>query len=246
MQREICKRITDLLATLPDNTHHVVYELLAALKLPGMNYLQTLYGLHLALKPKLYVEIGVRRGESLFLADPSTRCVAIDPDPRLPEMRENVEVNVTTSDKFFYNEERAESIRGFDLAFIDGDHSFEQAARDFTNLERLAGPHSIIAIHDVIPMDERTATPTPETSFHTGDVWQLMAGIVAYRPDLVALTVACPPSGLGLVGRFNPPPADAIQKWNCPFPTDWEVAVRMLNIFTNDPKVWGPALQGNE
>lgn len=252
MQREISQRVSNTLAMLPDNAHHAFYELLASVKMPGMGYLEVLWWLHQALKPKLYVEIGVRQGNSLFLADKSTRCIGIDPRPNLAEMRENVELSVTTSAKFFYHSERAETVRDFDLAFIDGDHSFEQAARDFANLERLAGLHSIIAIHDVIPMDERTAQPPdPVTGhtppFHTGNVWRLMAAIVADRPDLVAITIPCAPSGLGLVGRFGTPGAvgvRGIEAWSSDtFPTDWDDAVKMLNIIPNDPKQWGAALR---
>jgi hypothetical protein len=37
-------------------------------------------------------------------------------------------------------------------ALIDGDRSFAKTLRDFENLEALAAPNSIIAIHDVVPM----------------------------------------------------------------------------------------------
>lgn len=249
MQRELCARITELLATVPIQDPFG-YEALAKLKLPGVNYLEVLKLLHAGLKPKLYVEIGVRAGDSLYLAGEAANCIAIDPAPRLPRFQQNFNLHVSSSDKFFYYEDRAETCRGFDLAFIDGDHSFEQAARDFSNLEKLAGPHSIIVINGVIPMDERTSTPEADTAFHTGDVWRLMAAIVADRPDLIAFTIGCPPAGLGIVGRFGTHGATGmrgIEVWAADaFPRDWDHVVRRFNIVDNHPGAWMAALQGQK
>ena len=49
--------------------------------------------------------------------------------------------------------------QGSQRALIDGDYSFANALRDFENLEALAAPNSIIAIHDVVPM---TWMPEPQ------------------------------------------------------------------------------------
>lgn len=253
MQRELCARITELLATVPIHDPFG-YEALAKLKLPGMNYLEVLKLLHAGLKPKLYVEIGVGLGDSLVLAGSSTHCLAIDPSPGIWMSKTNWSLSRTSSDKFFYNEERVEAARGFDLAFIDGDHSCTQAARDFMNLEALAGQHSIIVINGVIPMDERTSTPEADTAFHTGDVWRLMAAIVIDRTDLIAFTIACPPAGLGIIGRFGSPPhyvtgigddaRTAAQAAS--FPSAWPVAMQWLNIVDNHPGAWMAALQGQK
>ena len=72
MQAEICTRIAETLATAPVHDHHG-YDALAYLKLPGPDYREVLRTLHAALQPNLYVEIGVRRGDTLRLADPRSR-----------------------------------------------------------------------------------------------------------------------------------------------------------------------------
>lgn len=242
-QSDLCARIAHALATAPIHDH-LGYEALAYLKLPGPDYRVLLRFLHEALQPKLYVEIGVRDGGSLALALPETRCIGVDPAAG-PPTRPNTAITTATSDRFFEREECRESARGFDLAFIDGDHSFDQAMRDFENLEMLAKPSSIICIHDVIPMDERTSKPEALTAFHTGDVWRLMASIVAGRDDLVAFTVACPPTGLGIVGRFK----DFVAGWpieDAPLDMDWDNLVRRLNIVPNDGKAIGEALLGKK
>jgi len=245
-QREMCARIAYTLANAPVDDPSG-YSALAHLKLPGPDYCAVLRLVHTTLRPNLYVEIGVSYGTSLVIAQPDTRCIAIDPSPNLDLLRNpptNIALNVMTSDNFFANVENREKVRGFDLAFIDGDQSFEQALRDFENLEALANSRSLIAIHDVIPMDQRTSTPTRQSTFWSGNVWRLMARIAQGRPDLVAFTVACPPTGLGIVGRFNaarrgvPTPSLEI-----PFDADWERQRQMLNIVENNLALVGQALQ---
>lgn len=235
LQAALCARIAATLASAPIHDH-LGYEALAFLKLPGPDYRAVLATMHAALKPKLYVEIGVRDGASLKLAGPDTRCIAIDPQPRVNIQdwpNRNTSWNITTSDRFFERQECVEKAKGFDLGFIDGDHSYGQVMEDFSHLEALAKPSSIIAIHDVIPMDERTAQPSAEgVSFHSGDVWRAMATIVEHRPDLTAFTVPCAPTGLGIVGRFG--------QWQvtngfCPAQLDmnWDVLTKRLNIVEN-------------
>jgi Methyltransferase domain len=248
-QAELCARIADALTTDAVHLEHGWrgYDTLARLKLPGPDYLDVLSALHRTLKPKLYVEIGVRKGDSLHLALPETRCIGIDPKLSFGAIeRPNTVLCSTTSDEFFADEGRCDRVRGFDLALIDGDHSFDQALRDFKNLERLAKPSSVVCIHDVIPMDERTAQPEPidKSAFHTGDVWRLMRSIVKKRRDLIAFTVACPPSGLGIVGRFNPFAEGALRPL-CPFPATWAEQVDALNIIPNDGAAIAAAFQRN-
>ncbi len=248
-QRHLCARIAKALEAAA--VHDPLgYEALAALKLPGANYLGILAALHLSLKPKLYVEIGVREGRSLFLAGTEARCVAIDPQPRVNIAEwpnRNTTWAICTSDRFFERDDMREKARGFDLAFIDGDHEAGQVTRDFTMLAALAGPQSIIVLHDVIPMDERTSQPKPDgAEFWTGDVWRVMAGIVAGRPDLVAFTVACPPTGLGIVGRFSKVPRIGWGPSTDRLDMDWDVLVKRLNIVDNDPAAILAALQGKE
>jgi hypothetical protein len=122
------------------------------------------------------------------------------PNPKLVEEgRPNTTFASATSDAFFERAENRVRAQGSQRALIDGDHSFAKALRNFENLEALAAPNSIIAIHDVVPM-----TWMPERHVEGRDSVpnrRLMAAIVK-RPDLVAFTVACPPFCLGIVGRF--------------------------------------------
>ena len=88
------------------------------------------------------------------------------------EGRPHTTFTIATSDAFFERPENRVRAQGSQLALINGDHSRAKALHDFENLEALAAPNSIIAIHDVVPddMDAKTATSKAETAFHIGDV----------------------------------------------------------------------------
>jgi hypothetical protein len=241
LQGYLCQRIAETLARAPIHDH-LGYEALAHLKMPGPGYLETLATLHKAIKPKLYIEIGVRDGDSLRQTQTGTKCIAIDPEPRcLNEVYDqpgtpawwsspDFTFAICTSGQYFAREENRERARGFDLAFIDGSHNAVDAARDFMELWLLSKPTSIIVLHDVIPMDAHTANPICKSSFWTGDVWRLMAGLVA--SDFHAFTIACPPTGLGVVcGK-----ADSWGLCNDPLDMDWGWLSGILNIVPNDGK----------
>src|SRR6266446_10517415 len=142
-QSALCERLDYVLATMPISDP-VGYEALAYAKMPGPHYYQVLAGLHRALCPRNYLEIGVRDGRSMQLALPDTRCIGVDPNPKWVPFTDNVALHKMTSDEFFAGL-GAHDIP-FDLAFLDGNHEFQQALRDFENLERNAHKDSVIVI----------------------------------------------------------------------------------------------------
>jgi hypothetical protein len=238
VQEEICRRID---AALAAGVHdHLGYEALARVKLPGEDYLAVLRRIHALLKPEVYVEIGVRRGESMACALPRTWKVGVDPSPG-PGVAADV-IATMASDVFFSDSQFAHNAvlhpaayRGlFDLALIDGDHSYEQARRDFENLLARRRPGSVILLHDVIPMDARTASPRCQSSFWTGDVWRLMREIVADFADCNAFTIACPPTGLGVVICDGPPPVVRQLHDNSALVPPWGTLRSWLSIVKND------------
>jgi len=174
--------------------------------LPGPNYYSTLHWIHQALAPATYVEIGVHEGDSLRAARPGTLCVGIDPRGSPPDGRSSsAQVFAMTSDEFFASHDLAAVLGGrpFAMAFIDGLHLFEQALQDFINLERYAGPDSLVVLHDCIPLDAQTSARVRTTHFYSGDVWKLTLCIREYRPDLRMVVVPAAPTGLCLVDGLN-------------------------------------------
>ncbi len=93
-----------------------------------------------------------------------------------------------------------------ELAFIDGMHQCEFALRDFINLEAWSAESALILIHDCYPIDALSAgrEPIPGLNCWTGDIWRTLVALRRNRPDLEVVTLACPPSGLGLVRGLRP------------------------------------------
>jgi methyltransferase family protein len=192
---------------------------LAAGQMPGPDYYAVLRWIHEILRPANYIEIGIRKGDSLRLASAETTCVGIDPEPDIQaELPPNMRVFRMTSDAFFADYgvphvSRSSRPGGFlsdllhaptfDLAFIDGLHLFEQALRDFINLERFASPQSVVMLHDCLPLDAVTADRTRTTHFYSGDVWKLTMCLSVHRPDLKMKMIRTGPTGLCVVSNLD-------------------------------------------
>jgi hypothetical protein len=176
--------------------------------MPAMEYYNLLRRVHADLRPRTYVEVGVRAGASLDLANGCAVRIGIDPAPALDPTLEldDAVILETTSDEAFATGavERALGGTRVDLAFIDGMHLFEFALRDFANLERLAHERSVILVHDCLPIDEVTSSRERTTDVWTGDVWKVVPCLLENRPDLHVVTSDVSPSGLAFVSRLDP------------------------------------------
>lgn len=180
---------------------------LAALNLPGIGYLDWLEKLYGFLKPKNVIEIGVSQSASLARVPAPAIAIGVDPVPSvIYPLQTEAHIFAETSDDFFARRYVRELLRGepLSIGFIDGSHLFEQALRDFMNLEKYCGPNSLIMFHDTVPLDELTQRREPETHFSTGDVWKTILCLKQYRSDLEIFTIATPPTGLTLVLGLDP------------------------------------------
>jgi hypothetical protein len=193
-------------------------------------YLEVLKDVHAALKPRRYLEIGVRDGDSLALA--TSEAIGIDPAPRLTmTLPASTTLYQETSDQFFREHAKTALAAGVDLAFIDGMHLFENALRDFMHLESYAHPATVIAFDDVLPNHPLQAARQRQTNVWTGDVWKIAACLRKYRPDLLLLLVTSSPTGLLLVAgldassrllreAYNPVVAEFTRDYRGEVPTD--------------------------
>ena len=167
-----------------------------------MQYLDFLAQVHDLLKPRTYLEIGVRNGHSMALS--STRSIGIDP---AYEIADDVKIGpdatlyMETSDDFFAGENPLSAFEEpvIDLAFIDGLHLYEFVLRDFMNVEKYAAPGSVVIFDDVLPRATVHAARDRETRTWTGDVWKIIPTLREVRPDLILLLVRTTPTGLLLV-----------------------------------------------
>jgi hypothetical protein len=170
-----------------------------------VQYLDFLTGLHQAVRPRAYLEIGLRHGHSLALAD----CPALGVDPAFKlkvELGDNVQLLRETSDEYFARPKPLKPLGGSkpDMAFIDGMHLAEFALRDFIGVERLSPWTGVIVFDDILPRTVEEAARDRRTRAWTGDVYKLLGILARHRPDLICLRVGTQPTGLLLVLGLDP------------------------------------------
>lgn len=228
----------------------VLYRGLCRLTFPGDDHVRLLRALHERVQPKFYVEIGVSKGVSISVARPSTESVGIDPMPQIGKrLPSNISIYTETSDAFFHAYEQRPQFAGrkIDMAFIDGLHLFEQALRDFVNVEKRATANGLIAIHDCIPFDEVASARDYHAPYWVGDVWKCLAILMDHRPDLQIEIVGAPPSGLVLVSKINPASRilddkfDSLVRDYAPLRfVDWETSyAKRIQIIPSDAEAIG-------
>jgi hypothetical protein len=165
-----------------------------------------LEAIHLAYRPRSYLEIGVKTGRSLALSN--TKTIAVDPDPEIAfEISCDLQLVQETSDEFFARDDGLAHFPGrrVDLAFVDGLHLVEFALRDFMNVERHAEWTSVIVIDDVLPRGRNEASrERGERKVWTGDVFKIHAVLARYRPDLLLLPVDTEPTGTLVILGADP------------------------------------------
>jgi predicted O-methyltransferase YrrM len=167
------------------------------------HYLAALSRIHEALHPELYLEIGVRAGDSLLLA--AQAAIGVDPDMRLARSAPTTAALYhMTSDEFFRRDAAGAIDRPIDLAFIDGLHLFEYALRDFMNTERRASRCGLIVADDIFPNHAVQGSRFRRTRVWAGDVWRLLLCLSEQRPDLILLPLDCSPTGLLLIAGLDP------------------------------------------
>ncbi len=175
--------------------------------MPGPDYRAVIEQIHKFLKPSSYVEIGILHGDTLLLAARDTKCVGIDPDPQLRDEAKNVAtVFRLTSDDYFAQNDLKKAIGEdhFSLAFIDGLHLWEQAFKDFINLEKYANKKSVVIIHDCFALDRVSSERVRDSQFWSGDVWKVAVCLKVERPDLKMAMIPAFPTGLCVVAGLDP------------------------------------------
>ena len=185
--------------------------------LTGEDYKTLLGRLHATLRPATYLEVGSRDGSSLALA--TCPSIAIDPmfnlTPAFMGDKPSCCLYRMGSDAFFKSYDPEAILGGkIEFAFLDGLHLAEFLVRDFINVERICRPNSIIAIHDVVPLDAAMARrhetgPDAEQSrrypgYWTGDVWKAIVALRRLRPALQVMVVDAQPTGVALVTGLDP------------------------------------------
>jgi hypothetical protein len=158
------------------------------------------------LRAERYLEIGVYRGETFRDVDIVDR-TAVDPNFLFDTTElENQHTHFfkQTSDDFFASQPLGAP---YDIAFIDGLHTFEQLVRDLSNALLRTHENSVLILDDTVPNDVYSTLPTVastyrhrvaagdlDTSWH-GDVFKIIYYIHDFWPGLNYRTI---------VGSGNP------------------------------------------
>ena len=157
----------------------------------------------------VYLEIGVRDGESFRLAR-AARKIGIDPvrRPALADLRAGEEFFEMTSDDFF-GVAAGQVLAGtrVDVALIDGLHEFRHALRDLLGVERHMRADGVVVLDDCNPRSDRAAADAGDGGAWNGDVWKVAEYVRHERPDLRFVTVDAD-QGVGLVTGFGGPVPD--------------------------------------
>jgi hypothetical protein len=154
-------------------------------------------------RPRVYVEIGVREGESFRHANADQK-VGIDPElrPSMAALRPGERFMQMTSDDFFAGADGVLTPQTVHVALVDGLHEFRQALRDVLNLEPYMHPKGVVLLDDCNPRSAERASEEPIPGAWNGDVWKVPACLRVERPDLIVATLDAD-EGVGVVAGFG-------------------------------------------
>lgn len=121
-----------------------------------------------------YLEIGVRNGDSFL----PVRCAnKIGVDISFPVKFSDGLLYEMSSDDYF---DLHASF--FDVAYIDGDHTYEQSLKDVLNCLQWMNPNGVILMDDCNPIHREWATPafTGASPYWCGEAWKTILTLRTY------------------------------------------------------------------
>lgn len=137
-----------------------------------------------------YLELGIWDASTIAkIREVCENCVGVD----IKDQRKyfNFTFKCMDTDSFFANNEES-----FDVIFIDADHKFESAKKDFINSLKILNKHGIIFIHDTDPI-----RPEYLDFGYCGDSYRMLSWIEEKQPGLESITLPVGTAGLTIVKR---------------------------------------------
>ncbi len=149
-------------------------------------------------KPNIYVELGLYEGETIHKILPLAKKiygVDLKKNPQLDNLQlnnSNLYIHYTDTHTFFENFNE-----GIDMIFIDADHCFNSASKDFENALKRLNPGGIIILHDTDPVEDWLIDPK-----YCGDSYRIVS-LLEKRDDVNIVTIPLESSGLSIVTKKN-------------------------------------------
>lgn len=149
-------------------------------------------------KPKLYIELGLHVGDTFKKVQPHVVNgigVELVPNKFLSNLNySNLQIVYTSTDKFFETYDSAINQK-IDMAFIDADHSFESALKDFNNVFNRLSDNGVIMMHDTDPESDELFI-----SSRCGDSYKIV-NILEQRDDINIYTIPLFEAGLSIITK---------------------------------------------
>jgi len=137
--------------------------------------------------PSTYLELGLYEGETFNKVRRfCSKCIGVD----TKETILGGQIHTCTTDEFF------ETFEGMiDMVFIDADHKYESALKDFENSLKVLNKGGCILVHDT--------DPEKDSLFdfgYCGDSYRLVEHL-ENRNDLNVVTLPCTEAGISIITR---------------------------------------------
>jgi hypothetical protein len=138
-------------------------------------------------RPKVYIELGLYTGETWYKTIPYCKeSYGVDVINR--QIKGNVFIGTTDS---FFEKFKHKA----DMIFIDADHKYESASRDFKNSLDILNTGGVIIMHDTDPIEDRLFD-----FGYCGDSYKIISDLEA-EEGLNILTLPCTEAGLSIITR---------------------------------------------
>lgn len=145
-----------------------------------------------SINAKSYLEIGTYDGKNMDKIECEYK-IGVD-----PELDSLATYHITSDSYFELN--RYNSKRTFDVIFIDGLHTEEQLDKDIRNSLEILNENGYIICHDVNPTSKEMQIVPYTGGLWTGNVWKSFVKLRGCRPDLEMFTVDTD-WGCGVISR---------------------------------------------
>ncbi|MCC6736253.1 MAG: class I SAM-dependent methyltransferase [Bauldia sp.] len=100
----------------------------------------------------------------------------------------------------------------FDVMLVDPHHTYDASLRDIAAAFDLLAPGGAMVVHDCLPPNEATASPTPRSGAWCGVTYKAFLDFVSGRTDLRYVTVDTD-YGCGVIRKVDAPREGVLQKW---------------------------------